>query len=120
MKAKRGFKRSERVSQQLHELLAACLLTTVGDPRVSNVQITHVDLSPNLRFARIFYVLFGDEERGFDKQVQAALDRSIGLLKREVGAQLALKYIPDMEFKYDESIERARRIDELLSNLDDM
>ncbi|MBA2661383.1 MAG: 30S ribosome-binding factor RbfA [Bradymonadaceae bacterium] len=117
MKPKRGFKRSERVSQQLHELLARTLLTDVSDPRVADVQITHVDLTPNLRHARIFYVLF--EGRGFDQEVQAALERVLGVLKREVGAQLNLKYVPDIVFEYDESIERGRRIEDLLSGLDD-
>ncbi len=120
MKPKRGFKRSERVSQQLHELLASNLLTTVSDPRIADVHITYVDLTPNLRYARIYYVLFGDEERGFDQEVQDALDGSLGLLKREVGVQLQLKFMPQMEFKFDESIERGRRIEDILSKLNDI
>ncbi|SRR5690554_549005 len=120
MKPKRGFKRSERVSQQLYELLASNLLTAVSDPRVMDVQITHVDLTPNLRYARIYYVLFGDGDRGFDPEVQEALEGSLGLLKREVAAQLQLKYLPLMEFKYDESLERGRRIEDILSKLDDI
>lgn len=120
MKPKRGFKRSERVSQQLYELLASSLLTTVSDPRIADVQITHVDLTPNLRYARIYYILFGDETRSFEPEIQEVLDRSLGLLKREVAAQLQLKFMPQMEFKYDESIERGRRIEDILSKLDDI
>lgn len=111
----RGFKRSERVSQQLHEFLSTALLTDVQDPRVADVQITEVDVSPNLRHARAYYVLL--DSRPFDATVQKALDGVASLLKRRIGAELHFKYTPELVFTYDESVERGRRIDELLAGL---
>lgn len=115
MKKRRGYKRTERVGQQLYEFLATTLLVDLEDPLLGGVQITHVEVSPDLRHAKVLYVLLNQTEA--DKDVQQALERATPVLKREIGAQLEMKYIPHLAFEYDESVERGRRMDELLSGL---
>ncbi len=117
MSSQRGFSRSERVGQQIHELVARFLLTDVDDPRLSLVQVTEVDVSPNLRNARVYYILLQEEEPR--EAVDEALDGVTGLIKREIAGSLSLKYVPDVEFRFDEAVDRGRRIDNLLSGLND-
>jgi ribosome-binding factor A len=114
--SKRGYKRSDRVGQQLHEVIATLLLTDVDDPRVQQVQVTAVDVSPDLTIAKVFYVML--DEREPDPRVQTGLERIEGYLKHEISQRLSLRYTPHLQFIYDESIERGRRMDALLSNLD--
>ncbi|MFU8804767.1 MAG: 30S ribosome-binding factor RbfA [Bradymonadaceae bacterium] len=117
MKKRRGYKRTERVGKQLHEFLASTLLIDLEDPNLAGVQVTHVEVSPDLRHARVLYVLLGSDEP--DEEAQLALERATRRLKREIGAQLRMKYIPDLAFEYDESVQRGRRIEDLLSGLRD-
>ena len=112
----KGFDRNERVGQQLHEVVASLLLTEVDDPRVQNVQVTDVDVSPDLRNATVYYVLL--DQREPDPQAQSGLERAAGYLKHEIGKRLDLKYVPKLNFEYDESVERGRRMEELLEDID--
>lgn len=114
--SKRGYKRSARVGQQLHEVIAMLLLTDVDDPRVQKVQVISVEASPDLTNAKIYYVML--DQREADPKTQAGLERIEGLLKREIGKRLRLRYSPHLTWVYDESVERGRHMDELLSNLD--
>ena len=112
----RGFSRSKRVAKQLHEVIATLLLTDVDDPRVQNVQVTDVDLTPDLKHAKVYYVML--DQREPDEEVQSGLDRSVGYLKHELGKRLELRDVPTLAFIYDEAVERGRRMEELLSDLD--
>lgn len=92
------------------------LLTEVDDPRVQQVQVTDVDVTPDLQIAHVYYVLL--DQRAEDPEVQSGLERSVGYIKHELSNRLELRVVPELKFKYDESVERGRRMDELLSNLD--
>jgi ribosome-binding factor A len=117
MTSQRGFARSERVGQQIHELVARLLITEVDDPRLARVQVTEVDVSPNLRNARVFYILLEGGEA--DSEIREALEGVTGWIRKEIGANLRLKYVPDVEFRFDEAMMRGRRIDDLLTGLRD-
>jgi ribosome-binding factor A len=112
----RGFQRSKRVSQQLHEVIASMLLTDVDDPRVQQVQVTDVDLTADLKDATVYYVLLDQREPSED--AQEGLERAVGYIKHEIGNRVRLRHVPEITFEYDESVERGRRMDELLSDLD--
>lgn len=112
----RGFDRNKRVAQQLHESIARLLLLELDDPRIQSVQITDVEVTPDLRYATVFYVMLDEREPSED--VQEGLDAALGFIKREIGKRLELKYVPDLEFEYDESVERGRRMEALIDDLD--
>jgi ribosome-binding factor A len=112
----RGFDRNKRVAQQLHESIARLLLMELDDPRIQSVQITDVEVTPDLRYATAFYVML--DEREPSEEVQEGLDAALGFIKREIGKRLELKYVPDLEFEYDESVERGRRMEALIDDLD--
>lgn len=116
MKQKRAYKRSDRVGQNMLEVLASLVLVDVKDPRVKQVQLTAVDPAPDLKFARVYYILL--DKREADDDAQAGLERASGFLRKELGDRLQIRHVPELRFVYDESVERGRRIDDLLNHLD--
>lgn len=110
----RGYERTDRVSQKLQEILARLLLSEVRDPRVQGIEITDVEVSPDLKHSQIYWVLIQESDESDRREAEEGLEHAKGFLKREVGQRLDTKYTPDLDFRYDETLERARRIEELL------
>ena len=105
-------KRSERVADLLLEIISQLLVKEVSDPRVSAVTLTGADVSPDLRHAKIFFnVLTGSGDK---REATAGLKSAAGFIRGRAGKALKLRLVPTLEFVYDDSEERARRIDDLL------
>ncbi|MFB6350555.1 MAG: 30S ribosome-binding factor RbfA [Bradymonadaceae bacterium] len=113
-----GFDRTDRVSQKLHETLAKLVLNEIRDPRLQGLEITDVDISPDLKHAQVYWVLIQEADERKKREATEGLEKAKGYLKREVGGRLDTKYTPDLDFRYDESLERGRRIEELLDEAD--
>lgn len=104
--------RATRVAHHIQEELGRILTRGLKDPRVGFVTITGVELSPDLRHARVYYSVMGTEEE--KRQTAEGLDAAKGFLKREVARALSLRYVPELRFLYDDSAERGARIEKLL------
>lgn len=113
----RSTQRTERVGQQLHEMISSMLLFDVSDPRLKEVQITGVDVTTDLKVAEVYYVMIDQDSPEPEDGVQGALQGSAGFLRKMLGEQLRMKYVPELRFKYDKSIERGRRIEALLDEI---
>ena len=104
--------RMRRVNEAIREVLSTRIAEGLKDPRIGFVTVTAVDTSPDLRNARVFVSVLGDdEERG---ETMAGLGSAHGILQRRIAAELRLKRTPTLQFLYDESIDRGMRITELL------
>ncbi len=110
-------KRSVRVAARLKEELAAILTTDVRDPRLVGVLVSRVEMPDDLRGARVYVRLLegGDEARR--KEALVGLERAAGMLRREAGNRLGLKFAPDLRFYYDAGQERVDRIEILLDEV---
>jgi ribosome-binding factor A len=104
--------RPERVGHEIQALLGELFARGMRDPRIGFVTITGVKMSPDLREARVFWTVHGDAEQR--KHTQKGLESARGFLRREIGASLKLRVVPDVHFTYDEAIDRGDRIDQLL------
>lgn len=104
--------RATRVAHHIQEELGRILTRGLKDPRVGFVTITGVELSPDLRHARVYYSVMGTEEE--KRQTAEGLGAAKGFLKREVARALSLRYVPELRFLYDDSAERGARIEKLL------
>lgn len=113
----RGSQRTDRVGQQVHEVLASLLLFEVADPRLKQVQLTGVDVTPDLKFADVHYVVIDREDPEPDADVKRALEGSGRFLRKMLGDRLTMKHTPELRFHYDESIERGRRIEAILDDV---
>lgn len=104
--------RVERVGEEFREILAE-EIPRLKDPRVGFVTVTGVKVSPDLRHAWVAYSCYGtDAER---RATRAALVSAAPHLRRTIGRQVRVKYLPELEFSEDTTYEHAQRIDELLA-----
>jgi ribosome-binding factor A len=112
----RGGSWMRRVNESLREVIAD-EVTRLKDPGLGFITITGVDTSPDLRAARVFYSVLGDAEQ--QAATAAALVRARPRIRGEVGSRVRLKYLPDLHFELDESIDRGNRMEQLLRSLDE-
>ncbi len=106
------FQRADRVGDLLREIIAETLRRDLRDPRLRSVNLTEVRVSRDLRQAKVFFNLLGD---GVSKdEALAGLKSAAGFIRAKVGEQAKLRFVPAIEFAYDEFEENARRIDALL------
>lgn len=108
-------KRAVRVGDQILKEISYLLLERVTDPRVKGVTLTGVDLSKDLKRAKVFYSIIGDQEN--IKNAQTGLDSAKGYIKREMGIRMALKYIPEIKFMYDPSLKSGSEMEKLFEKL---
>jgi ribosome-binding factor A len=108
-------KRARRVGDQLLKEIADLLMRRVNDPRVKNATLTGIRLTNDLRYARVYYSILGDEQDVL--KAQAGLDSAKGFIKREIGLRLDLKYMPDLVFKHDPSLAEGHHMEELFHRL---
>ena len=111
----RPVKRSTRVAELLREILASILLERVSDPRLQEITITEVDMSPDLKLARVYYA----ERQGTNhEELIMAIDKAMGFIKQEVAREHILRTMPEFHFLPDDTLEKAARLEELLESLD--
>ncbi len=107
--------RPERVADQIRSELGDLLAREVHDPGLGFVTITRVQLTGDLQQARVFYTVLGDEKGR--RQSDRTLHRALPFLRRQIGARLRLKRVPELQFIYDESIAGQDRIEQLINEL---
>jgi ribosome-binding factor A len=108
-------KRSDKVAEAIHEMVSTLLVRGLKDPRIGFVTITGVKLTTDLHMATIYFSVVGSPEE--KKATAAGLERARGFIRREIGGQLRMKYIPDIVFKYDESLDYGNKIDSILQQI---
>ena len=111
------FSRADRVSALIQEVLSDLLRKKIRDPRLAMTTITRVRMSPDLKLARIYFSIYG----GSKKSEAAALgfESAHGFIKRSLACRLGLRYMPDLKFFYDESLDHSFHIEKLLKKIAD-
>ncbi|WP_267256944.1 ribosome-binding factor A [Coxiella endosymbiont of Ornithodoros maritimus] len=104
--------RQQRVTDLIHQQLAELFKKEVRDSRLSKISLTAVSISPDLKQAKVFYSSLLENQS--EKEVQKALSKATGYLRHLLAQATVLRYVPKLEFVYDESIERADRISLLI------
>lgn len=107
-------RRTERINDLLQEEISELLRRQVKDPRLADlvITVTEVDVSPDLRQAKVFVSVMGSEEE--QDEAFRALHAAAAFLRRELHKRLDLRRTPDLLFRRDDTLERAARIDALL------
>lgn len=104
--------RMRRVNEAIREVVSAHIGEDLKDPRIGFVTVTAVDTSPDLRHARVYVTVLGDERARAD--ALAGLRSSRGYLQAQVGSELSMKRTPTLRFLYDESTDRGLRLSQLI------
>ena len=109
------FSRADRVSGLIQEVLSNLLKKDIHDPRLKMVTITNVKMSRDLRLARIYFSIYGDNSKA--EAAAKGFESARGFIKRSLARRLNLRYMPDLAFFYDESFDYGSQIDELLKRI---
>ncbi|PMQ00934.1 MAG: ribosome-binding factor A [Dictyoglomus sp. NZ13-RE01] len=108
--------RQERLSELLRIEISEILLKRVKDPRISSfLSITEIKLSKDLRYAHVFVSVFGNED--VKKNTLKGLESAKGFIKSEIGKDLRLRFIPEIIFELDDSLERGDRVLRIMKEL---
>jgi ribosome-binding factor A len=108
-------RRQRRVSEAIHRELSLLLMREVRDPRLSDITITDVRVTPDLLIARIYFTVLGDTDA--EQEALAALEHAGGFLRTQLVAQVRLRFAPELTFEVDKSVAYGRRIEELLDQI---
>jgi len=106
--------RQARVGDLLMQTLAEVILRKVKDPRVEGITITGVDVSVDLKNARIFFCMMNSSKKD---EAMEGLKSAAGFLRHELKKELSLKAVPSLYFSYDESFDYGSKIDGILESI---
>jgi len=110
-------KRSVRLAEEILKELDLILMEKIGDPRLRSVTFTQVVMTDDLKTAKVYYSVLGEVEK--KKEAQVGLAAAKGFIKREIAMRMSLRYVPELLFFYDESIEVGSKIERILQKIDD-
>jgi ribosome-binding factor A len=108
-------RRTERLSEEIREEVALLIASELKDPRIGFVTVTRVEVTPDLRTARIYVGVLGTEKQRTTSL--AGLKQGAGFLRRALGRTLRLRYTPELLFQYDEGLEASDRVAKLLAEI---
>jgi len=109
--------RTDKIDALLRQEIGQALEREVSDPRIGFVTVVSVDTSPDLRSAKVYVSVLGDETER--EQTLEGLGHCHGYLQSLLGAQLGMKRTPQLTFIFDETIERGMRIEKLLKEIEE-
>jgi ribosome-binding factor A len=107
--------RSDKVAEEIKREMGQILQQELRDPRLGFTTITRVDLAADLRFARIFFSVYGDEKQW--KDTAEALTHATGFIRRTLGERLELRFVPEIVFTSDHSSEYSIIVEKQLQEI---
>lgn len=108
----KDYPRSRRIAEQIQRELAEIIRLELKDPRVGMITLTDVEVTPDCEHAKVFFTRLGDVA---DKPtVTRALAHAAGFLRSELAHRMRLRVMPQLQFEYDESVERGIRLSSLI------
>ncbi len=112
----RSFSRTDRVREQLKREISAVLRETVKGYDLTAVTVTDVEISKDLKFAKVFYTVMGDDDQ--QRELARVMTKVCPVVQAEAGARLGIRVVPKLEFVLDQAIERGMRLGELFSQIE--
>ena len=110
-------RRINRYADSLKRALSNIIEFKLNDPKKGLITLTRVKVSPDLKIATLYYTVLGDDAQ--KHQTQVVLKKSIQFLRNELKPYITSRWLPELRFFYDDSMERADRINELLKQIKD-
>lgn len=105
--------RTDRISEEIKKELSDLIRNHIKDPRLPEfVSVTAVRVSKDLRYARVYISVLGDDEK--KKGAIAALSSAAGFIRHEIGQRINIRFTPEMSFHLDDSIEKGLYVSRLI------
>ena len=108
--------RRERIAETIRQELSDIIQKEMKDPRIGFVTIIRVTVTNDLRYADVYFSVFGKDKDKISSKI--GLQNAAGYLRKEIGQRLRMRFIPEIRFKFDRSIEYSAHIDEVLEKLE--
>jgi ribosome-binding factor A len=108
-------KRAIRVGELLREEISHIILREMKDPRIGFVSVTDVEVSGDLRHAKVFISVYGTETE--KEETMQGLQKARGYVRKLVGDRIKIHHTPELLFRYDDSIENGVHISEIINDL---
>lgn len=109
-------RRQERVADLIRDEVSQIIQHEMDDPRLGLISITHVEMSPDLRYARLFVSVYGPENEQRDALV--ALNNASSFIRRTLAPRIRMRVLPDISFRLDRSMAHAESIARILRELE--
>ncbi|PTQ56043.1 MAG: Ribosome-binding factor A [Candidatus Carbobacillus altaicus] len=109
--------RVQRLQEQIKKELGVLLQQELKDPGIGFTTVTGVELSGDLKFAKVYISVMGDASQ--EEVALSALKRAQGFLRSELGRRIPMRYIPELLFKLDHSLDYGMRIEQMLKEIKD-
>jgi ribosome-binding factor A len=110
--------RARRVAEGVREQVSTLLAHDVKDPKAAGAVVTRVEMTGDLRIARVHVRLLGvADDAARRRELVGALRRASGMLRREVTQRLGLRHAPELRFLYDEGLDRTSEIEKILDEI---
>ncbi len=107
--------RADQVAEELRKIISMILIDDLNDPRMGFVTIMRVEMTDDLRFAKVFYSVLGDEEK--IASTEEAIAENLSFIKRMAVERINMKYATEIRFERDSSIEHSFKIDAILKKI---
>lgn len=115
--SKPTYKRAARVGDQMKEEIADILLRKIKDPRIGFVTVTDVEITDDLRNAKIFVSIYGSEKNKAESL--KGLISATNFIRSELGRRMRMKHTPELLFRFDATVEQGAHIMELLREIEE-
>lgn len=109
------YTRATRVKELLREEISQIITVELKDPLVGMTTVTEVKLTGDLKSARVYVNIYGDERT--KKKTLRGLERAKKFIRAEIGQRTELKFVPEIKFVYDDSIDHAQNIESILEKI---
>lgn len=107
--------RIDRVNEQIKREIGVIIQQELADPRLRFVTITNVDVSRDLRTAKVYFSALGENSAA--QAAKKALESAAGTIRRYVGGRIKMRYTPEFHFIYDRSVEFSARVEQTLTEI---
>lgn len=109
-------RRKDRVSDLIRDEVSLIIQHEMNDPRLGMVSVTHVEMSPDLRYARLFVSIYGPEDEQRDALI--ALNNASGFIRKTLAPRVRMRALPELSFRLDRSMAHAESIARILRELE--
>lgn len=107
--------RTSRVAEAFREEIMDMIQRDLKDPRIGFVTVTHIEVSPDLNHATVFISILGDEAK--KDETLKAMERAKRHIRSELGKRVRLKFLPELEFVHDTTIEESFKVSEIIKKI---
>jgi ribosome-binding factor A len=109
-------RRTSRLNEEIKKIISTIIQNELKDPRIPMItSITHVDVTKDLRYAKVYVSVYGDEEQ--KSKCIEGLKSASGFIRKEIGGRIKIRYVPELVFELDNSIEHGLHISQILEEI---